>query len=162
MSTAQAQEGRVANECGTASQYEVASTVLRLATVVRERFTEILRPFGMSWARYEVLDLLCRNGSTSYRDLTAALGRHRTSIKVTVASLEQAGYATRSSDSLFRHRVMVEPTPDGLNVFERATRALEHSSMSNVHADGSDGALDTLRQLERVWSRPSSVSVAER
>ncbi|WP_322544786.1 MarR family transcriptional regulator [Rhodococcoides fascians] len=85
-------------------ELEVASAVLRLAATARSRFVEILRPSDMSWARYEVLELLCRRGPLSYRELGSNLDRHRTSIKTTVDNLVESGYLHRYPDTWMRQR----------------------------------------------------------
>ncbi|OAK56877.1 MarR family winged helix-turn-helix transcriptional regulator [Rhodococcoides kyotonense] len=136
------------------SQYELVSTVLRLATLARTQFGDALKPAGMSWARYEVLALLCRNGPSSYREIGAELARHRTSIKSTVAALEESGHVTRSSDWKWPQRLLVEATESGRRAVTRAEKALHRNAIPQEAADEYPTALEALRRLERTWTQP--------
>ena len=129
------------------------STVLRMASAARVRLAEALYAQGLSWARYEVLELICRRGPLSYSALSRELVRHRTSITATTASLVDAGLLVRSVNPRNRQQYLVDATDSGYRAVTRAERALERArSRMAVDAD-SEQTLEVLRGIEKQWNR---------
>ncbi|KZF05369.1 MarR family transcriptional regulator [Rhodococcus sp. IEGM 1401] len=134
------------------TELEIVSTVLRMASAARVRLAEALDAQGLSWARYEVLELVCRRGPMSYSALSRELVRHRTSITATTASLVEAGLLARSVNPRNRQQYMVEATDSGHRAVTRAERALERArSRMAVDAD-SARTLEVLRGIEKQWN----------
>ncbi|KAA0927983.1 MULTISPECIES: MarR family transcriptional regulator [unclassified Rhodococcus (in: high G+C Gram-positive bacteria)] len=134
------------------TELEIVSTVLRMASAARVRLAEALDAQGLSWARYEVLELVCRRGPMSYSALSRELVRHRTSITATTASLVEAGLLARSVNPRNRQQYMVESTDSGHRAVTRAERALERArSRMAVDAD-SARTLEVLRGIEKQWN----------
>lgn len=69
--------------------------LLRLAETVRAGLENSLDGIGLSWARYEILEVLSERGAMTYGDLGRSLLRHRTSIGATVCALEISGLVVR-------------------------------------------------------------------
>lgn len=134
------------------TELEIVSTVLRMASAARVRLAEALDAHGLSWARYEVLDLVCRRGPTSYSTLSRELVRHRTSVTATTATLVDAGLLVRGVDPQNRQQYLVEATDSGHRAVTRAESALERArSRMAVDAD-SARTLEVLRGIEEQWS----------
>ncbi|MDJ0004017.1 MULTISPECIES: MarR family transcriptional regulator [Nocardiaceae] len=135
------------------TEFEIVSTVLRMASAARVRLAEALDAQGLSWARYEVLELICRRGPLSYSALSRELVRHRTSITATTASLVDAGLLVRSVNPRNRQQYLVDATDSGYRAVTRAERALERArSRMAVDAD-SEQTLEVLRGIEKQWNR---------
>lgn len=134
------------------TELEIVSTVLRMASAARVRLAEALDAQGLSWARYEVLELVSRRGPMSYSALSRELVRHRTSITATTASLVESGLLVRSANPRNRQQYMVEVTDSGHRAVTRAERALERArSRMAVDAD-SARTLEVLRGIEKQWN----------
>ncbi|MCZ4521996.1 MarR family transcriptional regulator [Rhodococcus ruber] len=134
------------------TELEIVSTVLRMASAARVRLAEALDAQGLSWARYEVLELVCRRGPTSYSTLSRELVRHRTSITATTASLVDAGLLVRSVNPRNRQQYLVEATDSGHRAVTRAERALERArARMAVDADSAQ-TLEVLRGIEKQWN----------
>ncbi|AJW40074.1 hypothetical protein CH306_01695 [Rhodococcus sp. 15-725-2-2b] len=134
------------------TELEIVSTVLRMASAARVRLAEALDAQGLSWARYEVLELVSRRGPMSYSALSRELVRHRTSITATTASLVESGLLVRSANPRNRQQYMVEATDSGHRAVTRAERALERArSRMAVDAD-SARTLEVLRGIEKQWN----------
>ena len=134
------------------TELEIVSTVLRMASAARVRLAEALDAQGLSWARYEVLELVCRRGPTSYSMLSRELVRHRTSITATTATLVDAGLLVRSVNPRNRQQYLVEATDSGDRAVTRAERALERArARMAVDADSAQ-TLEVLRGIEKQWN----------
>lgn len=135
------------------AEFEIVSTVLRIASAARTRLAEALDAQGLSWARYEVLELVCRQGPLSYSALSHQLLRHRTSITATAASLVDSGLLVRAVNPRNRQQFIVEATESGARAVVRAERALERArSRMAVDAD-TERTLEVLQSIERQWNR---------
>lgn len=132
------------------TELEIAATLIRVSNSVRVRLDNALSRENITWAGYEVLDMLCVEGSMTYRMLSIRLDRHRTSVTSIVAGLVSSGLATRSVGSVRRDEFVVDATPSGFRVRERASRALTKAKPSILPAECSVQLLDQLRELERA------------
>ncbi|MFY2788564.1 MarR family transcriptional regulator [Rhodococcus sp. KRD162] len=131
---------------------EIVSTVLRIASAARVRLAEALDAHGLSWARYEVLELVCTRGPMSYSALSRELVRHRTSITATTASLVEAGLLVRSVSPRNSQQYLVEATDSGQRAVRRAERALERVRSRMAVDSDSARTLEVLRGIERQWN----------
>ncbi|WP_032389319.1 MarR family winged helix-turn-helix transcriptional regulator [Rhodococcoides fascians] len=139
----------------TSTEFEITANVLRLASSLRVRLTEVLGPTGLTWAQYEVLAQLSGRGPLSYRELGHDLYRHRTSIKATVSKLHSANYVERYTDWRNRQRQMVELTDAGSAAVVAAARVLDRSRGSFAVTDA-ESALEVLGRMDRSWTRKMS------
>jgi DNA-binding MarR family transcriptional regulator len=120
------------------------TSLMRVQQLVIGRLDAVLRPHGLSFARYEALVLLVfsARGSLPLGKMGERLQVHPTSVTSIVRRLEGAGFVARRPHPDDGRAVLAEITPDGRAVVERATRDL-------VDADFALGALseDQLRAL---------------
>ncbi|WP_415973821.1 MarR family winged helix-turn-helix transcriptional regulator [Rhodococcus sp. 077-4] len=131
--------------------FELLSLVLRLSQQLRSELTEALTPLEMTWARYEVLDALCRFGPASYGSLARRLGRHRTSVAATIANLENSQFVGRTLAGGHSQRWIVEVTGRGELAAERAERAL--TRVDPIGTADRYALLSVLRELDGIDPR---------
>ncbi len=102
------------------------TSLMRAHQIALSRVEAVLRPFGVTFARYEVLMLLflSRRRSLPMRTIGSRLQVHQTSVTNAVDRLEAAGLVVRTPHPTDRRATLVELTPAGTDVAERATAAL--------------------------------------
>ena len=120
---------------GVPAMHAVTS-LMRVQQLVLGRLDAILRPHGLTFARYEALVLLCFSslGSLPLGKMGERLQVHPTSITSTVQRLEADGLVSRRPHPQDRRTVLAEVTDAGRALVERATADL-------VGADFALGAL---------------------
>ncbi len=102
------------------------TSLMRAHQIALSRVEAVLRPFEVTFARYEVLMLLflSRRRSLPMRTIGSRLQVHQTSVTNAVDRLEAAGLVARTPHPTDRRATLVELTPVGADVAERATAAL--------------------------------------
>jgi DNA-binding MarR family transcriptional regulator len=120
---------------------------MRVQQLVLGRLDAILRPHGLTFARYEALVLLCfsARGSLPLGKMGERLQVHPTSVTSIVDRLEAAGLVARRPHPDDGRAVLAEITAGGRALVEKATADL-------VGADFGLGALDEagLRALSEL------------
>ena len=128
-------------------QMHAVTSLMRVQQLVLAQLDEILRPHGLTFARYEALVLLVfsRNGALPLGKMGERLQVHPTSITSIIDRLEKAGLVVRRRHPEDGRAVLAEITPAGRDLVEAATKDL-------VAADFALGALDPdqLRQVSAV------------
>ena len=121
---------------GVPAMHAVTS-LMRVQQLVIGRLDAILRPQGLTFARYEALVLLVfsSRGSLPLGKMGERLQVHPTSVTSIVRRLEAAGLVSRRAHPEDGRAVLAEITDAGRDVVEAATRDL-------VGADFALGALD--------------------
>jgi DNA-binding MarR family transcriptional regulator len=126
---------------GSASAMRVATSIMRAQQILLGRYDELLKPHGLTFARYEVLVLL---RFSRYRALP--LGRigerlmvHPTSVTNSIDRLERAGFVERRPNPRDGRGTLAAITPPGLAVVEAATADLM----------GAEFGLNSLRERDR-------------
>jgi len=111
---------------GDSSSMRVATSIMRVQQLLIGEFDRVLRPFGITFARYEVLRLLSfsREGRLALSVIGERLMVHPTSVTNAIDRLVAAGLVARTPDHLDRRRVYASLTSDGKRVLKRSTRAL--------------------------------------
>ena len=131
---------------GVPAMHAVTS-LMRVQQLVISQLDAILRPHGLTFARYEALVLLVfsSRGSLPLGKMGERLQVHPTSVTSIVQRLETAGLVTRRPHPEDGRAVLAEITPAGRELVEAATRDL-------VNADFALGALgdDQLRELSSL------------
>jgi DNA-binding MarR family transcriptional regulator len=109
------------------------TSLMRAHQIALSRVETVLRPLGVTFARYEVLMLLylSRRRSLPMRTIGSRLQVHQTSVTNAVDRLEEARLVVRRPHPTDRRATLVELTKDGAALAERATGALN----SEVFAD---------------------------
>ena len=102
------------------------TAIMRTQQILLARIEDVLRPFGLTFARYELLALLgfARGGSLPMSRASALLQVHPTSVTNAVDRLEQAGLVARSPHPTDGRTTLIGLTRSGRAVAERATAAL--------------------------------------
>ena len=136
-----------ATHWGGVSQMHAVTSLMRVQQLVIGRLDALLKPFGLTFARYEALVLLTfsSRGSLPLGKMGERLQVHPTSVTSIVDRLEAADLVVRLRHPEDGRAVLAEITPAGRSLVERATAAL-------VGADFGLGALDdtALRELSAL------------
>lgn len=103
-----------------------ATSIMRVQQLVSAAVDRALRPFGLSFARYEVLMLLsfAKRGSLPMTKMGERLMVHPTGISKLVDKLEGDGLVRRVVDVDDRRRTLATITPSGRRLAARATKAV--------------------------------------
>jgi DNA-binding MarR family transcriptional regulator len=111
---------------GPAATMRAATSVFRVQQILLARFDEVLRPHGLTFARYEVLVLLTfsRRGELPLKVIGSRLMVHPTSVTNAIDRLAAAGYVTRRPNPDDGRGVLAAITDPGREVVEAATAAL--------------------------------------
>jgi DNA-binding MarR family transcriptional regulator len=125
-------------------QMHAVTSLMRVQQLVLSRLDNLLRPHGLTFARYEALVLLSftQNGSLPLGKMGERLQVHPTSVTPIVDRLESKGLVRRLPHPVDRRAVLAEITDAGRALVEVATRDL-------LDADFGLGALDE-SQLEAL------------
>ena len=104
----------------------MVTSVVRVQQLLMERIDAVLRPLGLTFARYEVLRLLAfvRSGSMPMTRLGSLLQVHPTSVTSAVDRLQSQGYVERLRGQDDRRVILACITPAGRAAAERATEGL--------------------------------------
>jgi DNA-binding MarR family transcriptional regulator len=107
----------------------MVTSVVRVQQLLLERIDAVLRPLGLTFARYEVLRLLSFSsaGAMPMTRLGSLLQVHPTSVTSAVDRLEKQGYVVRSRRESDRRVVLATITDAGRAVVEDATGGLNSS-----------------------------------
>ncbi len=118
-------------------QMHAVTSLMRVQQLVLARLDAILKPHGLTFARYEALVLLTfsSRGSLPLGKMGERLQVHPTSITSIIDRLERAGLVERKRHPDDGRAVLAEITPAGRALVEKATADL-------VAADFGLGSLD--------------------
>ena len=99
------------------------TSLMRVHQLVLTELDELLRPLGLTFARYEVLVLLSfsRRGALPLGKIGERLQVHATSVTPLVKRLEAAGLIRRSPHPEDGRAVLAGITPEGRAVVQQAT-----------------------------------------
>lgn len=105
---------------------QAATSIMRAQQVVLARVDEALRPWSLTFARYEVLVLLhfSREGALPLGKMGDRLMLHQASITNLVDRLEQQGLLRRVPHPTDRRTTLAELTDEGRSVVADATKAV--------------------------------------
>jgi DNA-binding MarR family transcriptional regulator len=108
-----------------------ATSIMRGQQIVLARVDEALRPFDLTFARYEALVLLAfsRSGSLPLGKMGERLMIHPTSVTNIVDRLEAQGLVRRTAHPNDRRITLCEITPEGRSVMESSTAAVVAASL---------------------------------
>jgi DNA-binding MarR family transcriptional regulator len=108
---------------GAADGMAAVTSLMRAQQIVSARVEEVLRPYALTFARYEVLMLLLlsRRGSLPMARIGERLQVHPASVTNAVDRLEAQGLVRRTAHPTDRRTTLVEITDDGRSVAAKAT-----------------------------------------
>ena len=107
-------------------QMHAVTSLMRVQQLVLARLDELLKPHGLTFARYEALVLLTfsRAGALPLGKMGRRLQVHPTSVTSIIDRLESAGLVVRRRHPDDKRAVLAEITPAGRSAVEAATADL--------------------------------------
>jgi DNA-binding MarR family transcriptional regulator len=128
-------------------QMHAVTSLMRVQQLVLAELDELLRPHGLSFARYEALVLLTfsRAGSLPLGKMGERLQVHPTSVTSIVDRLEAAGHVVRRRHPDDGRAVLAEITDAGRAVVEAATHDLVTAQFALA-----DVPVEDLRELSAL------------
>ncbi len=104
----------------------VVTSVMRVQQLLLARIDDALAPFELTFARFEILQLLAfsRVGSLPLGKIGSRLQVHPTSASSAVDRLERQGFVRRSPHPTDGRTTLIELLPAGRTVVARATKVL--------------------------------------
>jgi DNA-binding MarR family transcriptional regulator len=111
---------------GDARAMAAVTSIMRVQQILLGQLDALLRPHGLTFARYEALVLLSfsRDGSLPMRLIGERLMVHPTSVTNTIDRLERQHFVVRKPNPEDGRGTLAEITPDGREVMQRATADL--------------------------------------
>ena len=128
----------------------VVTSVMRVQQIMLRDVEAVLRPFGLTFARYEVLMLLgfSRRRALPVGKVGERLQVHPASVTNAVDRLERDGFVERVANPADGRSVLAQITDAGRDVAEEATGALNEQVFSTLPLADSE-----LRSLYRILRR---------
>ena len=123
------------------------TAIMRTQQILMARIEAALKPFGLTFARYELLALLsfARGGALPMNKASALLQVHPTSVTNAVDRLQGAGLVRRSPHPTDGRTTLIELTAEGRTLATQATAVL------NAEVFGQSGFEDQdVEQLIRI------------
>jgi DNA-binding MarR family transcriptional regulator len=116
------------------------TSIFRAQQIYLAMIDEALRPFGLTFARYEVLMLLSfsRRGSLPLNKVGSRLQVHPTSVTNAVDRLEAKGLIRRVPHPTDRRTTLAEILAAGRTLAFEATEAVNAAVFDDPHLDGAD------------------------
>ena len=123
------------------------TSLVRAHQLVLARVEAALKPFDVSFARYETLMLLrfSRRGTLPMSRISARLQVHQSSVTNAVDRLENAGLVTRGPHPTDRRATIVALTADGRELTDKATEAINRDVFGDLGLSDQDA-----RDLTRI------------
>jgi DNA-binding MarR family transcriptional regulator len=111
---------------GDAKAMAAVTTIMRVQQILLAQLDALLRPHGLTFARYEALVLLSfsRDGSLPMRLIGERLMVHPTSVTNTIDRLERQRFVVRKPNPRDGRGTLAEITAEGRAVMQRATADL--------------------------------------
>ena len=111
---------------GPARTMAAVTSVMRVQQILLSAVDSVLRPHGLTFARYEALVLLrvARTGRLPMRVMGERLQLHPTSVTNIVDRLQAEGLVQRSPHPSDRRATLVEITDTGTALLDKATTAV--------------------------------------
>jgi DNA-binding MarR family transcriptional regulator len=144
---AQTWEGRF----GASKAMAAVTTIMRVQQILLAELDALLRPHGLTFARYEALVLLSfsRDGALPMSLIGQRLMVHPTSVTNIIDRLERQQLVVRKPNPRDGRGTLAEITPAGRDVIQRATADLMSAEfgMSGYEDDQLQDLFDLLREL---------------
>ncbi|WP_166875490.1 MULTISPECIES: MarR family transcriptional regulator [unclassified Salinibacterium] len=134
-----------------ASGMSAVTSIMRAQQIMLGRVERTLKPFGLSFARYELLRLLAftREGRMPMASAIARLQVHPTSVTNTVDRLVRDGLVLREPHPQDGRAALVSLTAAGREVVEAATDALNRDVFAEPGLTETD-TVDLVRIVARL------------
>jgi DNA-binding MarR family transcriptional regulator len=111
---------------GDAKAMAAVTAIMRVQQILLSQLDALLRPHGLTFARYEALVLLSfsRDGALPMRVIGERLMVHPTSVTNTIDRLERQHLVMRKPNPRDGRGTLAEITPEGRAIMQRATADL--------------------------------------
>lgn len=133
----------------------LVTSMMRVQQLFLGRIESVLRPHGLTFARFEVLRLLAftRRGALPVGKIGERLQVHPASVTNAVQRLADAGLVERLPNPADGRSVLAAITPSGRALVERCTRLLNDAIFEQVPVPADAGArlFDDLRGIRREF-----------
>jgi len=144
-------------QVGDATSMRLATSIMRVHQILSSRLDATLKPFGITFARYEVLRLLSfsSTGSLPLSKIGERLMVHPTSVTNLIDRLVADGLVDRRIDPSDRRRALASLTDEGQRVLDEATVALTRAEfgLADMAAEQQRTIHELLTPLRRDdWS----------
>ena len=129
---------------------QAATSIMRAQQIVLSRVDEALRPWALTFARYEVLVLLhfSKEGVLPLGKMGDRLMLHQASITNLVDRLEQQGLVRRAPHPTDRRTTLAVLTDDGRSTVIDATKAVVAASVGVAELTATDAT-----NLDRILKK---------
>lgn len=134
-------------------------SIMRAEQIFLNDATDILRPLGLTFARYQVLGMLRWTGSLTLGKLGARLWITPATVTNAIDRLENAGLCKRLSHPDDARATLAEITPKGAKLFDQAVEQLNEQLFGKVGL--TDDELDELVRLVRKIRAGAGDTVAD-
>jgi DNA-binding MarR family transcriptional regulator len=127
------------------------TSVMRAQQIMLSRVEEVLRPLGLTFARFEALALLAfsRKGSLPLSKIGQRLQVHPASVTKTIDRLESDGFVRRVAHPTDRRTTLAEITPAGRERMTTAAAVLNTEVFGDIGLSGRDTT--TLNRVLRAF-----------
>lgn len=117
---------------GPATPMAAVTSIMRVEQILMAELNELLKPFDLTFPRYEGLMLLSfsEHGELPMGKVGERLQVHRTSVTNTVDRLERSGYVRRQAHPEDRRTTLAQITPAGRSVAKRSTEVLNEADFA--------------------------------
>lgn len=111
---------------GDPTSMRLATSIMRVQQLISSELDNVLKPLGITFARYEVLVLISfsKAGRLPLSKIGERLMVHPTSVTNAMDRLESQGLVRRIADDQDRRRTFAELTDEGQRVLAEATAAI--------------------------------------
>ncbi len=114
------------------------TSIMRVQQILLARLNDELKPFDLTFPRYEALMLLyySRRGALPLGKMGDRLQVHRTSVTNIIDGLERSGYVTREPHERDRRTTLAAITPRGREVAARGDAGPQRPALRHRAAGG--------------------------
>jgi DNA-binding MarR family transcriptional regulator len=128
-----------------------ASSIARAAEIVRLTTEDVMKPYGVSQTRLEILNLLflSKSGDLPMGKIGSRLFIHPTSVTSAVDGLERKGYVERVPHPVDRRTTLARITPAGRDLV-RSTAPAVTATRFGLDALSPDELTELIRLLRKV------------
>jgi DNA-binding MarR family transcriptional regulator len=127
------------------------TSIMRVQQILLARLNETLKPFDLTFPRYEALMLLyySRRGALPLGKMGDRLQVHRTSVTNIIDGLERSGFVNREPHERDRRTTLAAITPSGRTTAAAATEVLNAMRFGTepLERDDLDAVTTTLERL---------------
>jgi len=130
------------------------TTLMRAQQILMGHLNDLLAPYELTFARYEVLMLLyfTKDGALPLGKIGERLQVHPTSVTSLIDRLERDGYVQRVPHPSDRRTTLARLTVEGRNIAGQATKLLNEDrfGMGSLDATSQEELIDLLDRIREV------------